>query len=305
MKPYIYLLAGVMSLASCKNTKNTDNQVAEEVQDIVSSSINQDTHLIDSLENKFKNSHDALERINLQKQIVDLKLKNTSEEEKGRIFDQFTLLVYKELDNINLSESDYLRNYYEHRLDDEGNRISPPDFIKQKEKPFLDAGLKFDELGEGIVEIVFDDNFFNQYINKLPESYQEYWRLVADTKHIIHDAYLVISWRELGDLIAQYEDYVKKYPDNLGYFSVLSEGYKRFQWAYVVGIDNSPITDEDGNLSKEVKEEWQRFSKAYPNSPTTQLIKIMLAEKNFKNTSQIYQKMEKEQAKLDYPLIKI
>ena len=68
------------------------------------------------------------------------------------------------------------------------------------------------------------------------------------------------------------------------------------------GVDNTPVYYE--NIDKEVKEEWKRFMKAYPDSPTVPFIKDMLRMKSQEDRDAIMQKLEKFQEKSDYPLLK-
>ena len=47
-----------------------------------------------------------------------------------------------------------------------------------------------------------------------------------------------------------------------------------------------------------------RFGKAFPNNPTTSLIKIALAEKNYKDRYAIYEKIYDAQLKSNDPLMR-
>ena len=48
---------------------------------------------------------------------------------------------------------------------------------------------------------------------------------------------------------------------------------------FLFGLDNTPISYDDVHLDNDVKKEWERFIKTYPNSPTTPFAKEMLQQK--------------------------
>ncbi len=299
MKTMMYLLAGVFLWTSCKNM-NSSGQSGENTENIV----NQEATLIDSLEKKRIASDNELERIDLHRQITDLKFKHATEDEKGSLFNDFTTFVYVELENLNEKESDYLEHYYEYRMNENGDQIEPHDSVKQKEKRYTEVGLEFKEMGEGIVSIAPSAALFESYLKQLPIYYQEYWQLLRDAENVVADAGLIVTWRELGDLIARYEAYAKTYPDHIGFFKVLAEDYRFLQSAYITGTDNTPVADETGKLDPDLKTEWMRFSKAFPDSPTTSLIKIALVEKNYKDRYAIYQKINNAQLQSNDPLMR-
>ncbi|GIM61055.1 hypothetical protein CAPN008_11050 [Capnocytophaga canis] len=294
MKTISYFLVAVLLLGACKNTKS--NNETESV------STDEQT-LIQTLKEQLIASDNPLERIKINVQIADLQFKNASEEDKQKLYYDMTTFNWVELDRINEKESEYLENYYSYRFDDEGEAREPHDSIKQKEKPYLDAGLVFKELGEGLVEIDFPEDFYSKYEKQLSEDYQEYLRLERDATNIAPDAILILAWEDIADLIVRYEAYAEKYPQNIGLFKMLAGNYEFLQQAFVTGTDNTLIVDENGQLLSELKTEWLRFSKAYPKSPTTKLIQIALAEKQYAEPHiyTLIEKINKAQSASDDP----
>ncbi|MFJ1330009.1 hypothetical protein [Capnocytophaga canimorsus] len=294
MKVISYFLVAVLLLGACKNTKS--NNETESV------STDEQT-LIQTLKEQLIASDNPLERIKINMQITDLQFKNASEEDKQKLYYDMTTFNWMELDRINEKESEYLESYYSYRFDDEGESREPHDSIKQKEKPYLEAGLVFEELGEGLVQLVFSEDFYNKYEKQLSEDYQEYLRLERDATNIAPDAVLILAWEDIADLIARYEAYAEKYPQNIGFFKMLAENYEFLQRAFVTGTDNTLIVDENGQLLSELKTEWLRFSKAYPKSPTTKLIQIALAEKQYAEPHiyTLIEKINKAQSVSDDP----
>lgn len=288
MKPiFSLLLLGVVLLTACQSSKQSEGAVPN----------------IDSLEQALAQSTDPLERIELKRQIVELKMEAATPEERCRIFEEFATLVEEEVGMLNQRESDYLEHYYEYRYDDDANPIEPHDSIKQKEQGYIQRGLQFDEVGEGIVLLAPAPTLFAKYLSQLPTYYQEYWQLLRDSENIAPDACLVLTWRELGDLIARYEAYAESNPEQKELFVGLSDNYQYLQMVYMTGTDNTPIANESGSLDPELKSEWQRFMKAYPNSLTTVLIKEFLKRKDYRNINALRDRVERVQKTSNHPLL--
>lgn len=288
MKPIFSLfLSSIVLLTACQSSKQTEGAVPN----------------IDGLEQALAQSTDPLERIDLKRQIVDLTMEAATPEERCRIFEEFVTLVEEEVGMLNQRESDYLERYYEYRYDDDANPIEPHDSIKQKEQGYIQRGLQFDEVGEGIVLLAPAPTLFAKYLSQLPTYYQEYWQLLRDSENIAPDACLVLTWRELGDLIARYEAYAESNPEQKELFVRLSDNYQYFQMVYMTGMDNTPIANESGSLDPELKSEWQRFMKAYPNSLTSELIKEFLKRKDYRNLNALRDRVERVQKTSNHPLL--
>lgn len=287
MPIFSLFLSSIVLLTACQSSKQSEGAVPN----------------IDSLEQALAQSTDPLERIDLKRQIVDLTMEAATPEERCRIFEEFATLVEEEVGMLNQRESDYLEHYYEYRYDDDANPIEPHDSIKQKELGYIQRGLQFDEVGEGIVLLAPAPTLFAKYLSQLPTYYQEYWQLSKDSENIAPDAGLVLTWRELGDLIARYEAYAESNPEQKELFVRLSDNYQYLQMVYMTGTDNTPIANESGSLDPELKSEWQRFMKAYPNSLTTELIKDFLQLKNYSDLNAMQERLEEVQKTSNHPLL--
>ena len=280
-------LSSIVLLTACQSSKQTEGAVPN----------------IDGLEQALAQSTDPLERIDLKRQLLDLTMEAATPEERCRIFEEFATLVEEEVGMLNQRESDYLEHYYEYRYDDDANPIEPHDSIKQTELGYIQRGLQFDEVGEGIVLLAPAPTLFAKYLSQLPTYYQEYWQLLRDSENIAPDACLVLTWRELGDLIVRYEAYAESNPEQKELFVRLSDNYQYLQMVYMTGTDNTPIANESGSLDPELKSEWQRFMKAYPNSLTTELIKEFLQRKNYSDLNAMQERLEEVQKTSNHPLL--
>ena len=108
----------------------------------------------------------------------------------------------------------------------------------------------------------------------------------------------------MGNLLARYETYVKRYPTQKELFCRLKDAYKFLQSAFLFGVDNTSTVDFDSVVDKKVKEEWKRFIKTYPDSPTTPFIKEMLLLNKYEDMYSIQQKLIRFQETSNYPLLK-
>lgn len=245
MRRILYLLfMGTALLSSCRpsSTKQTTETAAS-------------TSNIDSLERALAQESDPAVRLSLKRQITDLKMQAMTPEERIRIFEDFLTIVEEDVYGINQRDQDYLDRYNEYRMDEEGNRIEPHDSLKRRDQRYTELGLEVEELGEGAVELVLSQALFTHYISQLPPYYQTYWHLLKDQENITTDGCLTLTWHELGDLIARHEAYTKTYPDHPEISARLCDGYQDLQLLYLVGTDNTEITDDKGALLPEVRKE--------------------------------------------------
>ena len=131
---------------------------------------------LDSLEQVFARATDPLDRIQLKRQISDLKMGSASPEERCRIFDEFAALVGEAIGVINQRELDYLARYFEYHSDYEGNEVSAPDSIQKKEQYYQERGVQPVHLGEGIIEFFPSSDLYAPLLRQLPDYYPEKFR---------------------------------------------------------------------------------------------------------------------------------
>ena len=285
---FTLLLAGLALMTACQPTKQQETSAPK----------------LDSLEQVFARATDPLDRIQLKRQISDLKMGSASPEERCRIFDEFAALVGEAIGVINQREMDYLARYFEYHSDDEGNEIPAPDSIKKKEQYYRERGVQPVHLGEGIVEFFPSPDLYTPLLRQLPDYYQEHWQLLRSSEHLTPDAGLRVSWRELGDLVARYEVYPKKFPKATEFFTRLSAEYQYLQHLYLIGVDNTPTFETaDSTLLPEVRSEWLRFIKAYPDSPTAKMAKGLLEMNTYDSYGTLHDFVVKKQKASDYPLL--
>lgn len=206
------------------------------------------------------------------------KLATMSPESADMFMQDFKKRMQKRVAFLNLNEADYLMHYAELHHDEDWNPVTPPADIVRKEERLKAAGLELIDLGEGEMKIDFSKSFYkNLFYNHLSQAYKDYFLLqeAEGDEPVIQDACILIDRKELGDLLVKYEDFMSQYPD----FNELEDvryTYLIYRNAYVKGLDNSPLTTSNGHLSEEVRKEFNRFVKSYPDSPTAALVLTIL-----------------------------
>lgn len=271
-------------LSSCKqNESKTIPDKTETMKDSV-----QDDHAA-QIE---QSDSDLAELFSKNKNEIILKLKSLSKEEANALYEKY----YEEngilLGKIDEKEAKLLDKFYSESEADKKE-------IKLLDQKLAKHQLQFDELGEGYVEITTKSDFyyaiFKDYVTP---DYKEYLFLKSEENKMPYsaDAGLIITFKDLGDRIISWENFMNKYPNSKLIPSVKEE-YKNYQMDYLIGQDNTPTYEKvnDVYIYPENIQEFNRFEKKYPKSPTIPLIHIF--KENFKNEN-IPQLLRAEQEKL-------
>lgn len=284
MRKIFSFIIFALLLSSCKqNESKTIPDKTETMKDSV-----QDDHAA-QIE---PSDSDLLELFSKNKSEIILKLKSLSKEEANALYEKY----YEEngilLGRIDEKEAKLLDKFYSESEADKKE-------IKLLDQKLAKHQLQFDELGEGYVEITTKSDFyyaiFKDYVTP---DYKEYLFLKSEENRMPYsaDAGLIITFKDLGDRIISWENFMNKYPNSKLIPSVKEE-YKNYQMDYLIGQDNTPTYEKvnDVYIYPENIQEFNRFEKRYPKSPTVSLIHIF--KENFKNEN-IPQLLRAEQEKL-------
>ncbi|NJM80711.1 MAG: hypothetical protein HC854_15880 [Flavobacterium sp.] len=147
--------------------------------------------------------------------------------------------------------------------------------------------LRIEDIGEGYVEIsTIPDFYYRIFKNHVTDDYKSYLYIISEENKELYsaDAGLAISFKDLGDRIIAWENFIEKFP-NSTLVQRVKEDYKAYQFDYLVGMDNTPTTEkysdkEEIYIYEENLAEFNRFLKEHSNSPTSKLVKWYL--ENFK-----------------------
>ena len=219
----------------------------------------------DSLENFSKNKNEMLE-----------KLKTLNKEEADELYEQYLESNNTILENLNIEHDKllsggingiYNKDIAENFTDEEWK-------IANKFLNKYDLELWYLARGTCIIKEV-PDFYYKTFKDYVTDDYKEYLKITSkeNEEHYVADSGLCITLEELGDRIVTWENFLEKYPNSKLNDKVnnICNSYRR---DYILGVPGG-IYDY-----KESAEEYNRFIKKYPDSPTTELLGYYLEEVN-------------------------
>lgn len=285
MRKLSALLAFGILLSACK--KNDEKTI---------SSINKvktDSTKVQPVANETSDSG-LLEQFSKRKNEVVLQLKSIQDKEAANaLYEKYFEESSSLLQEIAGKESEVLDKFYH-------EDVASKKAVKLLGEKLSQHQLEFSEIGEGYVEIdPIPDFYYKIFKNYVTDDYKDYLYLKSEENKSLYsaDAGLVISFKDLGDRVISWENFMTKYP-NSKLISSVEEEYKNYQMDYLVGQDNTPTAERSSDekyIYPENIQEFNRFLKKYPNSPTVPLVNLFL--ENFKSES-IFDILRAEQDKL-------
>jgi len=219
----------------------------------------------DSLENFSKNKNEMLE-----------KLKTLNKEEADELYEQYLESNNTILENLNI-EHDKLLSGGINSIHNKGTAENFTDEEWKIANKFLnryDLELWYLARGSCIIREV-PDFYYKTFKDYVTDDYKEYLKITSkeNEEHYVADSGLCITLEELGNRIVTWENFLEKYPNSKLNDKVnnICNSYRR---DYILGVPGG-IYDY-----KESAEEYNRFIKKYPDSPTTELLGYYLEEVN-------------------------
>ncbi|WP_369014367.1 hypothetical protein [Flavobacterium anhuiense] len=285
MRKFFTVITCVILLSSCKQTDNKSVQNKETTK--------KDSTKVESSTQTAQSNSDLLEQFSKNKNEIVLKLKTLPNKEAGNgLYEKYIEENNTLLGQIAEKESGILDKFYN---EDEADKKA----VKLLGEKLNKHQLEFWEIGEGYVEIEpVHDFYYRIFKDYVTSDYKEYLHLKSEENKTLYsaDAGLVISFKDLGDRVISWENFMTKYPDSK-LISSVKEEYKNYQMDYLVGQDNTPTAEkatDEKYIYPENIQEFNRFMKKYPKSPTVPLINLFM--ENFKSES-IFDLLRAEQDK--------
>ena len=217
----------------------------------------------DSLENFSKNKNEMLE-----------KLKTLNKEEADKLYEQYLESNNTILENLNIEHDKLLSGGIYNNEDTSENFTDEEWKIANKFLNKYDLELWYLARGTCIIKEV-PDFYYKTFKDYVTDDYKEYLKITSkeNEEHYVADSGLCITLEELGDRIVTWENFLGKYPNSKLNDKVnnICNSYRR---DYILGVPGG-IYDY-----KESAEEYNRFIKKYPDSPTAELLGYYLEEVN-------------------------
>ena len=238
-----------------------------------------------------------------KKEIME-KLKTLNKDEANKLYEQYVEDNENILYKIVEATEKFLDSIYYGSAEEQFTEKDWNDTNKILNK----YDLELWDIGEGMVTIrELPHLYYDVFKDYVTDDYKEYLKIWAKDHEELYqaDAGLSISFEELGDRIARWENFLNKYPNSIlkPKVTALLNSYRE---DYILGMENTPTIDGGYDnvpitIYEEAKKEYDRFMKKYPNSPTVELIKYFI--ENYKNEniyelikSKIFEKFEKDQS---------
>lgn len=212
----------------------------------------------------------------------------------NEIFFKFRAFYYDVIESLNRN----LLPKIEKRLYDYPENLSDDNYKKVKYneiKEFMISlnsnGCELDMTEGGYFideKVAFLKNIF---ASRVSDSISVFLKMRYNEKQerFFEDAVLLIPLETLGKRIINWENYIERFPNT----KITNEAkyyYKTYLGTFVIGFENSPSFDYEGNLSSERKSAYISFINKYKNSKSAQIISdylSLLGKTEFKYTAKI------------------
>lgn len=220
----------------------------------------------------------------LKKQTIAQMQANTNKTKNDILYEKFAKEAREKLLEIEDIESSSFKPY----LKKDGG------FTTDFQKLLNNSGLQ-DAWDEGFGGFYFKKGYLAKiFKNYLSEEYLLYIRINDIRPFMYNDAALMIGWDELGTLLLNESNFIKKYP-NSKKLKEVKLCYADDVITFIFGIDNTPSFE-----TPVARKEMKAFVSKYPEALATPLVKIYLENtKVNKNGMTVY----KDENKNLYDLI--
>ncbi|MDP5202143.1 hypothetical protein [Flavobacterium sp. DG2-3] len=272
MRKSIITITALVLLSSCKQTEN--KSLADKTE------VKKDSTKVQNSVQTASSDSDLLQLFTKRKNEVVLQLKSLPNKEAANaLYEKYFEQNGNLLQQIAGKETGILEKFYnEDEADKKAVELLGENLSKHQ--------LRYWEIGEGYVEIEpLPDFYYKIFKDYVTDDYKDYLQLKSEENKTLYsaDAGLAISFKDLGDRIISWENFMAKYPNSKLNPSVKEE-YKNYQMDYLIGQDNTPTREratEESYIYPENIQEFNRFLKKHPKSATAPLVHLFM--ENFKN----------------------
>ena len=273
---FMFLVLSLLLVNCGKEEKKAEENNVEKTEVVETTEEKVDDVVIENEKIKFSDkAYKLFEDFSNKKKDITEKLKSLNKEEANKLYKQYVednqiaiADIYNEtaefINSISLPENNFTDKDVE-------------DVIKILNKYSL--GLY--DLGEGATIYTAPDFYYNIFKDYVTDDYKEYllFTVKEGKEPYIVDFTVAVPFEEIGERIITLENLLNNYP-NTTLKSKIKEDLSTYREVYLLGVDDT-LTIEDNSIVKENKEEYDRFMKKYPNSPTVELIVYFL--ENYKD----------------------
>ena len=135
----------------------------------------------------------------------------------------------------------------------------------------LDSYGLTDAWNEGFAGFYFKKGYLqNIFKDYLSEEYLLYLKATEIRPFMYNDAALMISWKELGNLVLSESDFIEKFPSS-SKIEEIKVNYASDLTTFIFGVDNTPSTD-----FPEARKTMKAFVRQHPKALATPIVNLYL-----------------------------
>ncbi|MEI3789756.1 MULTISPECIES: hypothetical protein [unclassified Chryseobacterium] len=265
---------------SCKKEVSKTTEVKAVNDSVAKTEIKEDLFKpVDTAYSPKNTTEDYIKALQYYQSKTEREIAAGSPEQNNKVYEDYVEVRNKYIEGLSRLHTDILDKYINY-YDSGSDSYKFPENIKKLAAQFKKEGLEFREVGEGYTEIwSVPDHYFTIFKNKVTPDYNSYIAQMAieAKENYAADAGLIISWKELGERLIFWENFMKKYPESQ-LLKTVKKDYNNYLHDYLYGMDNTPTYETaDGKLYEENRNEYKRIIKKYPNSYTAKRVQEFLA----------------------------
>lgn len=223
---------------------------------------------------------DLIQQARNLRQFAQTRLKEASPQQADQLYEQYAAVMNELLTHFNNIDIDFLENHFGYMdYDEKTDTYTPKPELAIRLQQLESLGLEYQHVGEGMARIdLTSDHYQRLFVPYVSAPYRDYAliRAAHDREYAVMDGGLLIGHEELGERIAAWEKYLNTYPDNK-WKSYIECKIAFYRYAFLQGLDNSPLFDDNNKLNSEVAQAWKIFVQRYPDSPTADYIRQIQA----------------------------
>lgn len=210
---------------------------------------------------------------------IDKEISENSLEQNDRVYEDYLKVREKYTECLNALHTDILDKYVDYHTG-EPDTYNLPANVKKIAAELKKEGLEFRVMGEGFTEIHSLPGYYESvFKNKVSPDYNAYISQMAkdNKENYAINGGLQITWEELGDRLIVWENFINKYPKSPLIKSV-TDNYYSYLSDYLLGMDSSQVyNSEERKIFDDIRQEYNRIIKMYPNSKTAKKTKELIA----------------------------
>lgn len=281
MKKISLLLLSLAFAAGCKKEETT---IVDATNDYTSATEN----TAQSKEKEGAGIDAFAQQFAIRRKEVVHQVKNLSADEANKLYETYLA----ENEKLLLADDEKQLEFIGEHYDAIYNKTQKDKIVNQKIKVLHQAGLEFYYLGEGLIEIRTQPDFYKDiFQDKVSEDYRAYIALIAQNDKVLWlDGDVIVPWEKIGDNVLAWEKLFNLYP-NSAIKEKIKKEYDWFRWLYIVGTENAEVKQyNQTTFLPKAKKAFEKMIAEHPESRVAKIARIALT--NTQNGNEYLETMQ-------------